>query len=253
VENLAGVYGIRGILKMTRSKKYLLLIFALLVVSCAPTDRLKIPEPADSVTRDEVISTAYLYTQVSWAAEERHVKHGDDEDGITVHTPDVSLNRRGFSNGWWEPGKTMKGMPYQWGGFDTPRGFLSSLERGEFAGDISTRSKRELGDGGTSKNACGIDCSGFVSRCWRLDRPYSTKELPSISRKLKSWIHLKPGDILLNGQHVLIFKQWSRSGKSMLVYEAGPYPVWRVNAAEIPVEKLQREGYEGWRYRGIKD
>jgi len=221
--------------------------------SCSPQDPPDIPKPSSSVTREEVIATAYAYTQVTWTPEERHVKHGDDGNGITVHTPDVSLNRRGFANGWWEPGKTMKGMPYQWGGFDTPAEFLRSLERGEFAGDISTGSKRSLGDDGTSRNACGIDCSGFVSRCWRLARPYSTKELPSISRKLKSSLQLMPGDILLNDKHVLVFKQWSPDGKSMLVYEAGPYPVWRVNAAEIPMKKLEAEGYWARRYVGIRD
>ncbi len=223
------------------------------VVSCSSRDPLEIPKPGSTVTREQVIATAYAYTQVAWVPEARHVRHGDDGAGIAVHTPDVSLNRRGFANGWWVAGKEMKGMPYQWGGFDTPKEFLSSLERGEFAGDISTRSKRSLGDDGTSNEACGIDCSGFVSRCWRLDRPYSTKQLPSISTQLETWRELSPGDILLNDQHVLLFKEWSRSGESMLVYEAGPFPVWRVNAAEIPVKKLEREGYVPRRYQGIRD
>jgi hypothetical protein len=224
-----------------------------LMISCTSRDPMDIPKPAASVTRDEVIATAFAYTQVKWIPEQKHVRHGDDGSGIEVHTPDISLNRRGFANGWWEPGKKMVGMPYQWGGFDTPKEFLNSLERGEFAGDISTSSKRTLGDDGTSQQACGIDCSGFVSRCWRLDRPYSTKELPSISRKLKSSLQLMAGDIMLNDKHVLVFKQWSQDGKSMLVYEAGPYPVWRVNAAEISVKKLEVEGYWPRRYVGIRD
>ncbi|MGE9269505.1 MAG: hypothetical protein ACQKBU_01770, partial [Verrucomicrobiales bacterium] len=137
--------------------------------------------------------------------ESRHIHHGMDEDGVLVHTPDRSLHEHGHSNGWWEPGKPAVGMPYQWGGFDTPREFLQSLEQGEAAGDISTRQKRQRGDDGTSARACGIDCSGFVSRCWRLERPYSTRELPSICVPLKSWLQLSPGDILLNDRHVLLF------------------------------------------------
>ena len=225
----------------------------LAAVSCAPKDPLSIPKPSSSVTRADAIATAYAYTQVTWMPEERHVKHGDDGDGITVHTPDISLNRRGFANGWWRPGKTATGMAYQWGGFDTPLEYLASLKRGEFAGDISTSGKRALGDDGTSKQACGIDCSGFVSRCWRLDRPYSTKQLPQISTKMNSWLELKAGDILLNDRHVLIFKAWGETKKTVLVYEAGPYPVWRVNAAQINVEKLKRQNYSPWRYRNIRD
>ncbi|WP_264499381.1 hypothetical protein [Luteolibacter flavescens] len=144
-------------------------------------------------------------------------------------------------------------MAYQWGGFDTPEEFLTSVAKGEAAGDISTALKRKLGDDGTSKEACGIDCSGFVSRCWRLSRPYSTKELPSICDRLGSWDELKPGDILLNDRHVLLFAKWAKSGASMYIYEAGPLPVWRVNAAEIQKDYLLERGYQPWRYRGIRD
>lgn len=238
---------------MARFVKLPVVAMVALSASCASHDPLEIPEPGPSVTRAEVISTAYAYTQVEWMPEDRHVMHGDDGSGITVHTPDVSLNRRGFANGWWQPGKPATGMPYQWGGFDTPKAFLRSLERGDFAGDISTSHKRALGDDGTSAKACGIDCSGFVSSCWRLERPYSTKQLPEISSKLKTWFHLRSGDILLNDKHVLIFKEWSPDGKSVLIYEAGPYPLWRVNAAQIPVSKLEREGYSPWRYSRIRD
>ena len=185
--------------------------------------------------------------------ESRHVRHGEDPDGILVHTPDRSLSDHGFANGWWAPGRPALGMAYQWGGFDTPSEFLGSLDRGEVAGDISTAAKRRLGDAGASAHACGIDCSGLVSRCWRLARPHSTRELPSICQRLAAWEHLAPGDILLNDRHVVLFAGWDRGGKSILAYEAGPFPVWRVNAASIPVSKLLREGYAPWRYRGIRD
>jgi hypothetical protein len=66
-------------------------------------------------------------------------------------------------------------------------------------------------------------------------------------------MHLKPGDILLNDRHVLLFKGWANNGTSILCYEAGPFPVWRVNAANIPASKLEHEGYAPWRYRNIRD
>lgn len=238
-----------------RLRLKLALMFAIglgLLGSCAPAP-FAIPGPAKSVTRQQAIATAFTYTQVRWTPEVRHIQHGSDLGNILVHTPDVTLARHGYSNGWWKSGETMTGMPYQWGGFDTPDEFLKSIGRGEFAGDISTTEKRKLGDSGTSAEACGIDCSGFISRCWRLEKPYSTRELPSISVKLKSWFQLQPGDILLNDRHVLLFKAWHPSGESIDCYEAGPYPVWRVNAARIPVAKLQREGYAPWRYRHIRD
>ncbi|MGD9417588.1 MAG: hypothetical protein Q7R22_001500 [Verrucomicrobiota bacterium JB025] len=237
---------------MTKFKRHLTILagLAALLASCAP-DPLAIPAPAKSVTREQAIATAYTYTRVQWTPEPRHIRHAPDSNGVLVHTPDTSLTEHGFSNGWWKPGQAATGMPYQWGGFDTPRQFLDSLARGESAGDISTAAKRRLGDYGTSAEACGIDCSGFISRCWRLDRPHSTKQLPAICTQLDSWSELQPGDILLNDRHVLLFKAWWPDKKSILCYEAGPFPVWSVNAARITAAKLEREGYHPWRYRHI--
>lgn len=212
-------------------------LLSLVLVACGP-----------SVRRSETISMAYRYTQVAWTPTATHRHHGPDSRGIEVHTPDVSIPR-----GWWQPGVPTQGMPYQWGGFDTPESFHRKLAKGYKAGDIGGPRKRQLGDAGTSLEACGIDCSGFVSRCWKLPRPYSTRELPSICTPLKSWLELKPGDILLNHQHVLLFAGWHSDGRSLVAYEAGPYPVWRVSAACIEVEKLIRAHYAPWRYRSIKE
>jgi cell wall-associated NlpC family hydrolase len=224
-----------------------------MLAQCTSRPDLAIPSPAVTVRREEVIGTAYTYSGLEWQPREQHRKHGLDQAGVLVHTPDKTLPDHGFSNGWWQTGKVARGMAYQWGGFDTPEQFLASLERGEAAGDISTPEKRRLGDVATSKEACGIDCSGFVSRCWRLPRPYSTRELPSICEKLQSWDELKPGDILLNDRHVVLFAKWSTIGKSIYAYEAGPLPVWRVNAAEMRKDFLLERGYTPWRYRGIRD
>jgi len=226
---------------------------ALFLSHCASGPDLAIPGPAPTVRRAEALGTAYAYSRVEWQPQEQHRKHGRDQAGVLVHTPDCTLSSHGFSNGWWQTGKVARGMAYQWGGFDTPKQFMASLERGEAAGDISTPEKRRLGDAATSKEACGIDCSGFVSRCWRLSRPYSTKELPSICDRLESWDDLKPGDILLNDRHVVLFAKWATPGTSVYAYEAGPLPVWRVNAAEIRKDFLLERGYQPWRYRGIRD
>lgn len=227
---------------------------ALLFTHCARQNPdTAIAGPAKTVRRMDALAIAYTYSRIGWMPEERHIRHGRDQEGVLVHTPDLSLKQHGFSNGWWEPGKQARGMAYQWGGFDTPEQFLASLRAGEAAGDISTAEKRRLGDAATSKTACGIDCSGFISRCWRLPRPYSTKELPGICDRLGSWLDLKTGDILLNHQHVVLFARWAEAGKSMYVYEAGPFPVWRVNAAEIKVQYLKDRGYAPWRYRNMRD
>lgn len=218
-------------------------LLGLALASCAPS----------LASRERAVATAWRYSALEWTPAEVHRHHGPDSQGIQVHTPDSSLNQRGFSNGWWKPGELARGMPYKWGGFDTPESFHTALAQGRFAGDIGSDEKQRLGDQAVSTEACGIDCSGLVSRCWNLPRPYSTKQLPSICRKLSSWEKLKPGDILLNHRHVLLFAGWKVPGKVILAYEAGPFPVWRVNAAAMERAKLERNGYRPWAYYGMID
>jgi hypothetical protein len=225
---------------------------ALLLIGCA-ADPHGIPGAAPTVSRAETLAIADQYARLQWTPEARHVHHGPDADGIPVHTPDILLEKQGIPYGSWQAGKPQTGMPYQWGGFDTPSSYLASLQRGEYAGDVSTAWKRANGDAAVSRHACGIDCSGFVSRCWRLAKPVSTRDLPAICQPLSAWSDLKPGDILLNEQHVLMFSGWQFDGRSILAYEAGPRPAWRVAAHGMPVEFLRNQNYRPFRYRNIRD
>ena len=210
-----------------------------------------LPSCVRSVTREEAIATAYRYTQVQWTPDERNVRHGPDSQGIMVHTPDRTIEKYGDRRGWWQPGKPAMSLPYQWGGFDTPESFLRKIAAGKKAGDVGDASKRKLGDAGTSAESCGIDCSGFVSRCWNLGRPYSTRDMHRICDPLKSWDELLPGDILLNDKHVVLFAKWAVPGREINGYQAGPFPKWKVSACGLSKEKLLKEGYAPWRYRGM--
>lgn len=230
--------------------KFLAVLTTLLLVSCFSSESGYVPGPAATVKRSETLAIANAYTNITWTPEQTNILHGTDANGILVHTPDVKLSAHGFNYGWWKPGETNTSMPYQWGGFDTPHTFLQKIDRGLAAGDISTPAKRAGGDAAVSESAAGIDCSGFVSRCWRLSRPYSTAQLPAITHAI-TWGELLPGDILLNNRHVLLFAHWYRPGSIILAYEAGPFPQWKVSANAIPTEKLIAEGYEPRRYRHI--
>lgn len=205
------------------------------------------------VTRGRAVKTARSYAEMTWMPEARNRRHGPDSQGVIVHTPDASRGWDGASHGWWKPGVKAKGMPYMWGGFDTPESFCEKLVAGYRAGDVGNAAKRATGDAGTSAESCGIDCSGFVSRCWGLPRPYSTRELHKICDRLANWDDLKPGDILLNHRHVVLFVKWLKPGREIGVYEAGPFPVWRVNPNGLDKKQLVKNGYAPWRYRGILD
>jgi len=103
-----------------------------------------------------------------------------------------------------------------------------------------------------SEKCTGVDCSGFVSRCWRLSRHVSTRELPSISQQLSSYEELKTGDILNKANdHVVLFSHFE-DGK-VIVYEAAAIGINRVSQGKYLKDYFRRNGYVPYRYNGIVD
>lgn len=209
-----------------------------------------IPGPAASVTRAEAIAIAEAYAKMTWLPRQENVFHGTDKSGVRVDTPDTTLATQ---HGWWSPGKTAVGMPYMWGGFDTPASFTAAIQRGSYAGDIQTPEKRRLLEAAVSQHAAGIDCSGFISRCLRLERSHSTRELPSLCDPIP-WDDLRPGDLLnSHNRHVVMFVAWRSNRQKLLVFEAAGVPAWKVSPKLIPRELLTRQNFYPMRYRNLRD
>jgi cell wall-associated NlpC family hydrolase len=223
----------------------LLLFLTLFAVSCSSP-------PA--VTRQACIATAEAYRSHHWQPTSANVLHGLDPNGIQVDTPDISYQRPGAVAGWWIPGRVNEGVPYQWGGFASLEEFDRDIAAGKAAGDVYTMEKRRLLDAAVSRSATGIDCSGFVSRCWRLPHSYSTRELAQLSVPLRSWDDLQPGDILNTwNSHVILFGGWEDSGHTRLTgYEAGVPPHWLVVRHTLPTDHLKELGFTPLRYRRIQ-
>jgi hypothetical protein len=207
------------------------------------------------VTREEALSMAESYRTHAWTPTEQNLFHGKDTEGIQVETPNAGFSPVNDRPGWWEIGKANTGIPYMWGGFDTPESFDAGLKEGKWAGDIYTAEKRRLLDDGVTKRAVGIDCSGFVSRCWKLPRSFSTRELPALCDPISDLAQLKPGDIFnTHNAHVVLFAGWlDDAHASLKAYEAGGNPEWRVLLSTMSLQSLLDQGYTAWRYRGIRD
>jgi hypothetical protein len=207
------------------------------------------------ITRGECLAIAEQYRTHRWLPSERNVMHGPDAEGIRVDTPDAGHRVAGSFAGWWVPGQWNEGVPYQWGGFAMPEEFDRDVTAGKAAGDIYTAEKRRLLDAAVSRQATGIDCSGFISRCWRLPRSYSTRELQTICTPLASWEELRPGDVLNTwNAHVMLFAGWADAERTRLVvYEAGYPPHWLVVRREAGTAELQRKGFMPLRYRGLRE
>lgn len=121
-------------------------------------------------------------------------------------------------------------VPYMWGGFSTLAQFDAGLKAGKYAGDINTA--------GASGYAVGVDCSGFVSRCWQLSSHYATSMMPGISTQYSNWDSLRPGDgILYAGHHVRLFLERTANGGFRVVEAAGRN--WDVSYYTFALSDLQ--------------
>ena len=195
------------------------------------------------------------YVNFRWKPTVANAFHGLDPEGIRVNTPDAAFENAGSRPGWWEPGRTNVGVPYMWGGFSSLREFRDGIKKGYYAGDVYTQEKRRLLENAVSRHAVGIDCSGLISRCWGLERSYSTRELPGLCVPLASYEDLQPGDILnSHNNHVLLFKEFAdKDHKRLIAYEAGSPPTWKVLRDSISIPLLKSYGYKALRYKMIKE
>ena len=211
------------------------------------------PGRADSLTRAEALKVAETFIHHRWTAAAANVRHGKDSAGIEIHTPDRAGGHGDPAGDCWEAGAQNTGMAYKWGGFDTLASYDAGLRKGKAAGDVYTAEKRRKGGAAVSGDAVGIDCSGFISRCWKLPQKQSTSSLASISWRLPSAEALRPADVMNTaGGHVLLFVRWLDAEKSRaLFYEAAPFS--KTRATERPLAGMVSGGSVPLRYRHMRD
>ena len=210
------------------------------------------PAHAQTVTRSEALRIAESYIQHRWQASAKNLLHGKDKKGIEVHTPDRDGGSGNPLDECWRVNEENMGVAYKWGGDDTPATFSAGIKTGKAAGDVYTLEKRRLDDAAVSDQAVGIDCSGFICRCWKTRKRYSTSSLAEVCVKLDSPAKLQPADIMNQRRgHVLMFVKWlDNKKKRALFYEAAPFS--KTRASERDVNELAAAGYVAMRYRHFK-
>src|SRR3954462_10798567 len=161
---------------------------------------------AGAPTRADALRIAESYINHRWHSSEKNLLHGTDRRGIEVHTPDRQSGKGYPARACWQVDADNLGVAYKWGGIDTPESFDTGIRVGKAAGDVYTSAKRRLDGDGVSDQAVGIDCSGFICRCWKLSKRYSTYSLGEVCRVLQSPEALRPADIMNHSKgHVLLF------------------------------------------------
>jgi hypothetical protein len=223
------------------------LLIALGLSPAAPSLR------ADEITRVEALKIAESYIGHRWHASTANRLHGRDRSGVEVHTPDRDGGRGFPRRNCWRVDAENIGVAYKWGGLDTPESFDAGIRAGKAAGDVYTSQKRRLDDKAVSDASVGIDCSGFICRCWKLKERYSTVSLGRICQKLPSANGLQPADIMNTSHgHVLLFARWlDPERKRALFYESAPFS--KTLASECDLSEMVAAGYIPMRYKQIRD
>lgn len=220
---------------------------------CLALCLLCVPAFAEPLTRSEALKIAEAFCNCRWEASGRNVLHGRDLDGVIVNTPNRNEPSDAPDPNLWLSGTFNIGVPYKWGGFDTIDSFKAGIKKGKAAGDIYSPDKRRMGGSAVSSNAVGIDCSGFISRCWKLREKQSTNSLPSICVSLRSPEELRAGDIMnAPGGHVILFARWEDEARTRgQFYEASPY--CKVISSSYEIASLTQSGFRPMRYKLIRE
>ena len=137
-------------------------------------------------------------------------------------------------------------VAYDWAGFDTVEDYNRLMGENSVAGDITSE--------GEASCSRGVDCSGFVLRCWGFKKrdDFSTATLPNISTEI-SILQLLPGDILnLPHAHVILFHKFDNNaarGNGIMAWEATGTGPDRV--VDQSTSWRRRLGYTARRYKQV--
>ena len=106
-------------------------------------------------------------------------------------------------------------VAYDWGGFDSVSGYNGFMDPGTAqAGDIDTNNPATSPKGVESCSK-GVDCSGFVSRCWGRTTKWGTGDIASNANTtlLSGTNQLQKGDVVnQSGNHTAMFSYATSNG-----------------------------------------
>ncbi|MFH1132489.1 MAG: hypothetical protein V1754_14225 [Pseudomonadota bacterium] len=154
--------------------------------------------PVGAITRDQTMARAKAYSFHPW-----HCSQANQTANCAVNYKSVY-----FVGDY-------VGLPYDWGGYMTIFEFDQQIAQGYGAGSYPA-------DGVLSCTA-GLDCSGFVSKCWDAGH-YSTSTLHEISSQITQ-AEILAGDVFnQSGYHVVLFSHTLGNGDPIF-YEAAGYNV----------------------------
>lgn len=185
---------------------------------------LLVPFVANSIDRETVMQIAKSYAEHKWVCSQANTKASCSSSYVSDYTPG-----------------TYTGVPYDWGGYKTLAEFDNELKEGYGAGSHSRH--------GVLWCTTGVDCSGYVSKCWQ-EKRYTTSNISEISYVIDK-NSVKKGDIFNKaGSHVVLFSHFDSSGKPIFYEASGSASKVRLNTTG---GWSFLNGYTARRYKNITE
>lgn len=190
-----------------------------------------------------VIEKALVYANFEWKATEKNVKHGVDDTGTFVDTPDVTWKGETLDCGWWDVDQINIGIPYSWGNASTLEDFSTGIQEGKYAGNVP-EDKNRYG----SYQTVGVDCSGLLTICWELPKKIATRDIPEYATVIENTDQIRQGDIFAKiGSHVMLFKEFADSEKEEVIIIDATRSTGKVSQRKVNVAELFSSGYKIYR------
>jgi hypothetical protein len=201
-------------------------------------------------TREQILDRANGYLVANWTMRPENFSRSSIENRCAKTAGKYWSRPRRFTEG--EIGKTFGPVPYDWGGADTPQGFLARLADGALAGNVCTCREAQYNQCQVNE-AAGVDCSGFVSRAWGIAKR-GTSGLAQVATPVRKLQDLRPGDAFNRaGSHVRL----------LVGVRPGPQLLFDVleSATNLRCEGVckstytaaQLEGYQPLRFSGVSN
>jgi hypothetical protein len=154
-----------------------------------------LPGEAGAISRREVVTRAMSYCAYPWTCTTAHLTASCEASYRSLYGPGDYV-----------------GLPYDWGGYKTLHQFEQDLAAGRGAGTWPNPAF------GVLSCTTGLDCSGFVSKCWDTGH-YGTSTLTGVSAAIAA-DQTRPGDVFnIAGYHVVLLGRRLASGWPVF-YEA---------------------------------
>lgn len=134
-------------------------------------------------------------------------------------------------------------MPYCWGGFSSISQYNTGMSGTGRVGNINTSTTSHV------SNTYGLDCSGYVSRCWGTSTKYGTSTIMNVAKKINARDLLQGDALNHSGSHIVLFEKYDGYGAYVLYESTKLNSYDRVSHTTRSISSMGK--YVPIRYNGV--